>query len=93
MVARAALLSRGGARPPCRSKEDILSEIRRLQAEMSALEDRVQSSAKLMNGSGGAGGGAGGPGQAQDAAPVTLLPSNAGAASAPQDKAQDDKDK
>ena len=35
----------------CRSKEDILSEIRRLQSEMSALEERVQSSVKVMNGS------------------------------------------
>ncbi|KAJ9528880.1 hypothetical protein QJQ45_000442 [Haematococcus lacustris] len=33
-----------------RSKEDILSEIRRLQSQMSALEDRVQNSAKIMNG-------------------------------------------
>lgn len=33
-----------------RSKEDILSEIRRLQGEMSALEDRVQVSTKLMGG-------------------------------------------
>ncbi|GAX82426.1 hypothetical protein CEUSTIGMA_g9854.t1 [Chlamydomonas eustigma] len=32
-----------------RSKEDILSEIRRLQSEMSSLEDRVQTSAKIMN--------------------------------------------
>ncbi len=32
----------------CRSKEDILSEIRRLQSEMTALEDRVQTSAKIM---------------------------------------------
>ena len=31
-----------------RSKEDILSEIRRLQSEMTALEDRVQTSAKIM---------------------------------------------
>mmetsp|Transcript_7911 Transcript_7911/g.16979 ORF Transcript_7911/g.16979 Transcript_7911/m.16979 type:complete len:399 (+) Transcript_7911:320-1516(+) len=37
-----------------RSKEDILSEIRRLQSEMAMLEDRVQSSAKIMNGSSGA---------------------------------------
>lgn len=35
-----------------RSKEDILSEIRRLQSEMTALEDRVQTSAKIMGGSG-----------------------------------------
>ncbi|KXZ55498.1 hypothetical protein GPECTOR_2g1047 [Gonium pectorale] len=33
-----------------RSKEDILSEIRRLQAQMAELEDRVSSSAKVMNG-------------------------------------------
>jgi hypothetical protein len=33
-----------------RSKDDILGEIRRLQAEMLKLEDRVQSSAKLMGG-------------------------------------------
>jgi uncharacterized membrane protein len=31
-----------------RSKEEILSEIRRLQGEMTALEDRVQSSALVM---------------------------------------------
>ena len=31
-----------------RSKEDILSEIRRLQSEMSSLEDRVTASAKIM---------------------------------------------
>ena len=35
-----------------RSKEDILSEIRRLQNEMTALEDRVQVSAKMMMGTG-----------------------------------------
>lgn len=35
-----------------RSKEDILSEIRRLQSEMSALEDRVTSSSAKMLGSG-----------------------------------------
>ncbi|GLI68172.1 hypothetical protein VaNZ11_012512 [Volvox africanus] len=35
-----------------RSKEDILSEIRRLQAQMAELEDRVSSSAKVMNGGG-----------------------------------------
>ena len=34
----------------CRTKEDILSEIRRLQAEMSVLEDRVNISNKIMNG-------------------------------------------
>eukprot|EP00199_Chlamydomonas_sp_CCMP681_P002247 CAMPEP_0119108314 /NCGR_PEP_ID=MMETSP1180-20130426/13691_1 /TAXON_ID=3052 ORGANISM="Chlamydomonas cf sp, Strain CCMP681" /NCGR_SAMPLE_ID=MMETSP1180 /ASSEMBLY_ACC=CAM_ASM_000741 /LENGTH=384 /DNA_ID=CAMNT_0007093915 /DNA_START=119 /DNA_END=1273 /DNA_ORIENTATION=- len=34
-----------------RSKEDILSEIRRLQSEMNVLEDRVQNSAKVMNAS------------------------------------------
>jgi hypothetical protein len=33
-----------------RSKDDILGEIRRLQSEMLKLEDRVQSSAKLMGG-------------------------------------------
>lgn len=33
-----------------RSKEDILSEIRRLQAQMAALESRVATSSK-MNGS------------------------------------------
>ncbi|KAG1680763.1 hypothetical protein FOA52_008096 [Chlamydomonas sp. UWO 241] len=41
----------GGSKPTAeheRSKEDILSEIRRLQGEMSALEDRVQVSAKIM---------------------------------------------
>lgn len=37
---------------PRRSKEDILTEIRRLQAQMVELEDRVSSSAKVMNGSG-----------------------------------------
>lgn len=37
----------------CSSKEDILSEIRRLQNEMSALEDRVALSNKMMNGSAG----------------------------------------
>eukprot|EP00798_Chlamydomonas_sp_ICE-L_P001508 gene1508-32886_t len=31
-----------------RSKEDILSEIRRLQREMTALEDRVETSNKVM---------------------------------------------
>ncbi|PNH03735.1 putative sugar phosphate/phosphate translocator [Tetrabaena socialis] len=36
-----------------RSKEDILSEIRRLQSQMAELEDRVSSSAKAMNGGGG----------------------------------------
>ncbi len=35
-----------------RSKEDILSEIRRLQSQMAELEDRVNSSAKVMNGGG-----------------------------------------
>ncbi|KAG2501749.1 hypothetical protein HYH03_000249 [Edaphochlamys debaryana] len=34
-----------------RSKEDILTEIRRLQAQMAELEDRVSTSAKVMNGS------------------------------------------
>ena len=34
-----------------RSKEDILSEIRRLQSEMTALEDRVTSSSAKMMGS------------------------------------------
>jgi hypothetical protein len=33
----------------CRSKEDILSEIRRLQAEMSQLDARVQGSNKAFN--------------------------------------------
>lgn len=33
-----------------RTKDDILGEIRRLQAEMVKLEDRVQTSAKLMGG-------------------------------------------
>lgn len=33
-----------------RNKDDILGEIRRLQAEMMKLEDRVQTSAKLMGG-------------------------------------------
>jgi hypothetical protein len=32
----------------CRNKDDILSEIRRLQQEMAALDTRVESSAKLM---------------------------------------------
>ena len=36
-----------------RSKEDILSEIRRLQSEMSALEDRVSSSSAKMLGATG----------------------------------------
>ncbi len=31
-----------------RTKDDILGEIRRLQSEMIKLEDRVQTSAKLM---------------------------------------------
>lgn len=38
---------------PRSTKEDILSEIRRLQSEMSALEDRVAMSGKMMNGSSG----------------------------------------
>ncbi len=33
-----------------RSKEDILSEIRRLQSQMAELEDRVSSSAKVTAG-------------------------------------------
>ncbi|MEW5311839.1 MAG: hypothetical protein WDW38_003524 [Sanguina aurantia] len=47
------------------SKDEILTEIRRLQSEMSALEDRVSISTKLMSGeersasNGGAGGGGG----------------------------------
>ncbi|MEW5304158.1 MAG: hypothetical protein WDW36_006789 [Sanguina aurantia] len=49
-----------------RSKDEILTEIRRLQSEMSALEDRVSISTKLMSGeersaSGGGAGGGGGP--------------------------------
>jgi hypothetical protein len=40
------------SRPYSRSKEDILSEIRRLQSQMAELEDRVSSSAKVMNGGG-----------------------------------------
>ncbi|PNW80203.1 hypothetical protein CHLRE_08g382350v5 [Chlamydomonas reinhardtii] len=43
-----------------RSKEDILSEIRRLQSQMAELEDRVSNSAKVMNGAGGMGAMAGG---------------------------------
>jgi hypothetical protein len=31
-----------------RNKDDILGEIRRLQAEMSALDTRVESSSKMM---------------------------------------------
>lgn len=45
---------------PHRSKEDILSEIRRLQSQMAELEDRVSNSAKVMNGAGGMGAMAGG---------------------------------
>lgn len=65
-----------------RSKEDILSEIRRLQAEMSALEDRVQSSAKMMNGNG-----------TTSQSHVTVLPAASITASAAEDVPQDSKDK
>lgn len=73
----------GAGSAESRSKEDILSEIRRLQSEMSALEDRVQTSAKLMNGN-GTNGAAGG---AQDHAPPAPLPSQ------PSGEQHGDKDK
>lgn len=72
-----------------RSKEDILSEIRRLQNEMSALEDRVALSNKMMNGSAGSTvGGVAGSGVDIGAAGAAAVISYEA-----RDAAQDDKDK